>query len=199
MGKHHVIGTALKFFGQPEIRLGHLEENFNIPTFSVNANDLFIRQMDIRGQKGQPISAAVTVPDKDNLGRNLFPLFIAASCDDDGSDNFGFTAFFANGFVQGIQVPFLPVIPVVHPGHSFQHTNHMDLLIKHFHDCGRETEPTIEQKGKKPEYRKPMLVRAAQSGHPKTFACFPGFVCNLWSACQAPRTFRPGGFWDHGN
>ena len=55
MGKRYIKVTALNLFIQFQVLLGHLEKHFDVPAFSLNKDDLFVGQVDVRGHQRQPV------------------------------------------------------------------------------------------------------------------------------------------------
>jgi hypothetical protein len=51
MRHHGIVGTTLELFGQPEIGFGHLEEYFDVPALTVDADHLFIWKLVICGKE----------------------------------------------------------------------------------------------------------------------------------------------------
>jgi len=56
MSDQGVEVSALDFFSQLQILLGHFEEHFDIPTFPIDLDDIFVRKMDIGRQRRIPQS-----------------------------------------------------------------------------------------------------------------------------------------------
>ena len=57
MANQSIEITALNFLGQSQVLFDHFKEHLDIPTFSVDANNVFSGQVDIRGQNRQPGAA----------------------------------------------------------------------------------------------------------------------------------------------
>ena len=61
----------MAFRNQLQIRLAGLEENFDLPPFPIDPDDLFLRQFRICADKSDPVFFVLLVPNADNPGRNF--------------------------------------------------------------------------------------------------------------------------------
>jgi len=67
----HVITATLEFLGQCQMVLADLEENLDVPAFSVDSDDFFRIQFGVSAQDSQPI-IGTAIPDKDDSGIDPF-------------------------------------------------------------------------------------------------------------------------------
>ena len=67
MGCQCVIRYAVAFSNQVQHRFAGLEENFNLPAFSINTNDLFFGKSRICADKSKPLLAIRFVPYTNSL------------------------------------------------------------------------------------------------------------------------------------
>ena len=71
MGCQCIIRKAMAFRNQLKKGLAGLKEDFDLPAFSINPDDLFFGKIRIGTDKGDPVLFILLVADTDDLCRNL--------------------------------------------------------------------------------------------------------------------------------
>ena len=71
MSCQSIICEAVAFADQVEIRLACLEKHLDLPTFSIDPDDLFLGQFRVCTDKGDPVFPVLFVADTDDLRRKL--------------------------------------------------------------------------------------------------------------------------------
>lgn len=110
MGDQCVKVPALDFLRKVQVLFGHLEQNFDIPAFAVDSNDILIGQVDIGRQKCQPVCFSAVANEHDLCRRLIF------ESDDSGGQNPGTPRPFAQLLMDRCKIPFMPIMFVVDLG-----------------------------------------------------------------------------------
>ena len=74
MSRQCIIRQTVAFGDKLEIRFAGLEKNFDLPAFSINTYDLFLREACISTDESDPVLLFLLVPDADDPGGDLLVL-----------------------------------------------------------------------------------------------------------------------------
>ena len=72
---HCIIRDGSAFFALMQIAFVYFEKDFDIPSFSIDADDLIFIQFRVRGNNTQVLFAFISVTDINYFGRNDLSVF----------------------------------------------------------------------------------------------------------------------------
>ena len=74
MGTHGIIRNPTVFLHKFQIRFAGFEKDLNVPSLSINTDDLFLRNGDVRTHQYQPVLPFALIADEYQLCRDAFPI-----------------------------------------------------------------------------------------------------------------------------
>ncbi len=74
MGTHGIIRNPTVFLHKFQIRFAGFEKDLDVPSLSINTDDLFLRNGDVRTHQYQPVLPFALIADEYQLCRDAFPI-----------------------------------------------------------------------------------------------------------------------------
>ena len=139
MANYAVIITKLHLSFQVKIVLHHFEEHLDIPSFAIDADDLFVRQINPGGQNRQSLAFLVAVANENDFHLLSFSGFRRHT----GKD-LGLARAFSQQTIQPAQLQPLAFVAIKHIGHILGHTDHRHMFTESGKKCW-EIKPAVHK------------------------------------------------------